>query len=116
MKNSALMTAALYCSAIIASAVGGGTNAQAESPIDPCLNCHAKETPKVVEQWEAGKHSMTGVKCYVCHHAEEGNKEGTEHNDFFVVTKVSVQTCESCHPENGADLLSKFTKDTTMHP
>lgn len=116
MKNSAQMIVTLFCFAIIVSAVGIGSNVRAESPIDPCLNCHTKETPKIVQQWEDGKHSKTGVKCYVCHHAEESNKEGMEHNDFFVITAVGVQTCESCHPENATELLGQFTKKNGMHP
>lgn len=88
----------------------------AKSPIDPCLDCHSKETAKIVAQWESGKHSKTGVKCYVCHFAEADNPEGMEHNTFFIVTEVDVSTCESCHPENGAELLKKFSGKDSVHP
>jgi len=121
MKKSTGMTALLYCSAIIMSFAGAGSYVHADtespiSPIDPCLNCHTEETPKIVQQWEAGKHSKTGVKCYVCHHTDESNKEGVEHNDFFVITSVDVKTCESCHPENAGALLAQFSKESEMHP
>lgn len=116
MKKTSGIAASMYCIAIMTSLAGGVSIAQTESPIDPCLNCHNNETPKVVQQWEAGKHSKTGVKCYVCHHAEESNKKGMEHNEFFIITSVDVQTCESCHPEDGKDLLSKFSKASGKHP
>lgn len=116
MKKSTGMTALLYCSAITMLFAGAVSNAHAQSPIDPCMNCHTEETPKIVQQWEAGKHSKTGVKCYVCHHTDEGNKKGMEHNDFFIVTSVDVATCESCHPENAKDLLGMFSKESGKHP
>jgi formate-dependent nitrite reductase cytochrome c552 subunit len=87
-----------------------------KSPVDPCLECHTRETPKVVSQWKEGKHSKTGVKCYVCHFAEADNTDGMEHNGFFVVTDMSEATCESCHPEDGAALRKNFSMENGMHP
>jgi hypothetical protein len=117
MKKNARITAVLYCLAILAFFLSAGFAVCAtESPIDPCLACHTDETAEIVKQWEAGKHSKTGVKCYVCHFAVADDPEGMEHNGFFVVTGVSVATCESCHPENGAELRKKFSNENGMHP
>jgi len=117
MKKNICITAILYYLAIFAFlAVTDIAFGAVKSPIDPCLGCHMKETPKVVEQWEAGKHSKVGVKCYVCHFAEADNPDGEEHNGFFVVTAMSPATCESCHPEDGDVLRQKFSAENGMHP
>jgi len=117
MKKNICLTAVLYYCLIFAflilTAYAFGA---AKSPIDPCLECHAKETPKIVKQWQAGKHSKTGVKCYVCHFAGADDPDGEEHNGFFVVKGVSSATCESCHPEDGAALRKKFSKKNANHP
>jgi hypothetical protein len=67
------------------------------SPIDPCINCHDVTTPAIVKQWQASKHSMVGVKCYVCHQAKEGDPSGMEHHGFTVTAVVSPNYCEGCH-------------------
>jgi len=116
MRKSTSYIALLYCSAMIMLSVGGGSKAYAQSPIDPCLNCHVEETPEVVQQWEAGKHSKTGVKCYVCHHADEDGNNGVQHHDFFIAKAVDVRTCESCHPENAQELKGMFSSESGKHP
>lgn len=109
MKRNIFITAIIYYGAVLAFLVFTDFSfGAAKSPIDPCLDSHAKETPKVVGQWEAGKHSKTGVKCYVCHFAEADNPEGMEHNSFFVVTNVPASTCESWHPEDGTVCAGNF--------
>ena len=117
MKKNIFMTAVLYYLTVMAFLLFTDyAFGAAESPIDPCLECHTKETAKVVKQWQAGKHSKTGVKCYVCHFAEADDPDGMEHNGFFVVTSVSPATCESCHPEDGAALRQQFSTENNMHP
>ena len=117
MRKTARITAVLYCFAILVFLIGTSSAVYAtESPIDPCLGCHTGETAGIVEQWEAGKHSKTGVKCYVCHYAEVDNPDGMEHEGYFIITDVSIATCESCHPEDGAELNKQFSKEKGMHP
>jgi hypothetical protein len=117
MKKNACIAAFLYCFAILAStAVMSSSVYATETPIDPCLGCHAEETAGVVKQWETGKHSKTGVKCYVCHYVEVDNPNGMEHEGYFIITDVSIATCESCHPENGMELRKQFSKTNAKHP
>ncbi len=117
MKKNTRITAVLYCFVILVFLIGTSSAVYAtESPIDPCLGCHTSETAEIVEQWEAGKHSKTGVKCYVCHYAEVDNPDGMEHEGYFIITGVSIATCESCHPEDGAELWKQFSPKKAMHP
>ncbi len=73
--------------------------AQEGSPINPCISCHDTITPGVVSQWQESKHSKVGVKCYVCHEAEEDDPSGVEHIGFRVTSVVSPKRCQICHPE-----------------
>jgi len=57
-----------------------------------CLDCHKKETPGVVSDWQLSKHSKNGVDCAVCH--------GDEHRSAEDVSKVQIptpETCAACH-------------------
>jgi len=119
MRNHVIGKAGVLCGLAVLAVLAAGAvttgRAGEKSPIDPCLGCHAEETPAVVEQWRAGKHAPTGVKCYVCHFAAADNPAGEEHNGFAVVTTPDIATCESCHPEKGAELRQKFI-GTDLHP
>ena len=57
-----------------------------------CIDCHKKETPGIVSDWQLSKHSQNGVDCSVCH--------GEEHRSADDVSKVQIPTpeiCASCH-------------------
>jgi hypothetical protein len=61
---------------------------------EDCVDCHAKETPHIVSDWQLSKHSGNGVGCIVCH--------GGEHTTAEDVAKVRLPTpevCGQCHQE-----------------
>jgi len=37
-----------------------------------CVDCHRKDSPALVMEWEHSRHAHYGVGCYDCHRAEEG--------------------------------------------
>lgn len=80
-----------------------GVDAQnAGSPINPCLNCHVKVTPDIVQEWENHVHSAVGIKCFVCHFASADDPTGVEHfNGFRITSSVSYKSCMACHAEMG---------------
>lgn len=60
---------------------------------DACVTCHAKTSPKQVEDWRLSKHSKNGVSCGSCH--------GEEHKTMKDAAKAKIpspQTCNNCHP------------------
>ena len=66
------------------------------TPVDAaqsaCLDCHKKETPGIVAQWDKGKMGQKGLDCSVCH--------GGEHKDAADVAKARLptpDTCKNCH-------------------
>ncbi len=80
----ALLLAAI--SPLSITAVAQAQNASA------CVNCHAKETPNIVAQWQKGIMAQKGLDCSVCH--------GSEHKDASDVAKARLptpDTCKGCH-------------------
>lgn len=60
---------------------------------DVCVDCHQKVTPNIVSDWQASKHSQTGINCPSCH--------GDQHKTAGDVKNVRIptpDTCETCHP------------------
>ncbi|MDH4262073.1 MAG: multiheme c-type cytochrome [Spirochaetia bacterium] len=63
-----------------------------------CVNCHQDTTPGIVKQWKESKHSHSGIGCYDCHQAKEGDKDLMVHyNGLKISTIVSPNDCSSCH-------------------
>ena len=59
-----------------------------------CVECHRKETPNIVSDWQLSKHAQNEVGCAVCH--------GEGHQSEGDVDKVSLptpETCQNCHPD-----------------
>ena len=62
-----------------------------------CMACHQGSSPGIVGQWKQSKHAGASVGCFECHQAEKGDKDGYEHNGFFIATIVSPKDCSQCH-------------------
>lgn len=68
------------------------TTVAAAQNASACVNCHAKETPNIVAQWQKGIMAQKGLDCSVCH--------GSEHKDVTDVAKARLptpDTCKGCH-------------------
>jgi hypothetical protein len=57
-----------------------------------CIDCHKKETPQIVSDWQISKHSQNGVDCSVCH--GDGHKTA---QDIANVKIPTPETCANCH-------------------
>ena len=65
-----------------------------------CIECHRKETPGLVKQYERSKHSDAHVSCQMCHQPTSDSKSGFEHYGEQVSTLVTPKRCAMCHKEN----------------
>ena len=68
-----------------------------------CVECHAKETPGVVEGWRSSRMAHVGVSCYDCHSVEKSSPmasqcSGIKGTETFISPMVSPTTCARCHP------------------
>jgi hydroxylamine dehydrogenase len=61
-----------------------------------CAECHRRETPAVVAEYERSGHAREGVSCLDCHAPAKG-QPGVEHRGFTIATKLSSANCRSCH-------------------
>jgi len=64
---------------------------------DPCIECHRKYTPRLVEIWltsEMSKQTQKEITCSTCH--------GVDHQteaDYDKASSPTAATCEECHEE-----------------
>lgn len=62
-----------------------------------CVECHARTSPGIIEQY--GHSSMAGanVTCEDCHEVESGYPGSTEHEGTHVLASPTTAMCETCH-------------------
>ncbi len=68
-----------------------------------CIECHAKKTPGIVEDWKNSRMAHAGVSCYDCHVVPKSSPmasqcEGIRGSKIFTSPIVSPKTCARCHP------------------
>jgi len=72
---------------------------------ESCVECHAKKTPGIVNDWKESRHGHVGVSCAACHVVPKDNPmaaqncKGVQGTNTYVSVLVSPKTCERCHPE-----------------
>jgi len=68
-----------------------------ENSSDPCVVCHMKATPGIVDQY--GHSSMAGAKvnCKDCHVVAANYAGAVEHEGGYVLASPSAAMCEKCH-------------------
>jgi len=79
----------LVFAALFAPTSSSVTQAKAGSV---CVDCHSKETPSIVAQWQKGKMGQKGLDCSVCHGSEHQNA-----NDVAKAKLPTPDTCQGCH-------------------
>lgn len=64
----------------------------------PCVECHSKQSPNIVNHWRDSTHYEKGVGCYECHQAEPDDVDGFSHYAGpQIATIVSPKDCSRCH-------------------
>ncbi|MBT3382034.1 MAG: hydroxylamine oxidoreductase [Lentisphaerae bacterium] len=71
-----------------------------------CVRCHTKKTPGVVASWRNSNHAASGVGCYECHQAKEGEPDATKHFGELVSVIVSPKDCGRCHETETTQFLA----------
>src|SRR5512136_1830395 len=75
------------------------TNAATESASSSksCVNCHRKQSPALVMEWERSRHAQMEVSCLDCHGANEGEPDAWKHKGHWVSALVTPKDCAQCH-------------------
>ncbi len=68
-----------------------------------CVECHARKTPGIVEDWKSSRMAHAAISCYDCHVVDKKSPmasqcEGIKGTDTYISPMVSSKTCSKCHP------------------
>jgi len=61
-----------------------------------CAECHSRETPAIVHEYELSKHAAAGVTCLDCHGAAD-NQQKFDHRGFVMAKSLTAANCARCH-------------------
>ncbi|MCJ7623072.1 MAG: hypothetical protein MUO76_06190, partial [Anaerolineaceae bacterium] len=73
-----------------------------ENSNDECVECHARETVGITEQFGHSTMAAADVTCQDCHEVEAGYPGSVEHENTYVLQTPSSAMCEECHTEEVA--------------
>ena len=62
-----------------------------------CVDCHRKQSPALVMEWERSRHAQIGTGCRDCHGAKEGEPDAWKHEGAWVSALVTPKDCAQCH-------------------
>lgn len=61
-----------------------------------CAECHSRETPAIVHEFEMSRHAAAGVTCLDCHQAVAGQQR-VDHRGFVISHGLTAANCAQCH-------------------
>jgi len=65
-----------------------------------CVDCHRRDSPALVMEWEESRHAKVGIGCYECHHRPDKNAPDVWlHEGVYISALVTPRTCATCHPQ-----------------
>jgi hypothetical protein len=62
-----------------------------------CVECHRKDAPALVMEWERSRHAKFGIGCLDCHQAQKGEADAWLHEGAYVSALVTPRDCARCH-------------------
>lgn len=61
-----------------------------------CAECHSRETPAIVHEYEMSRHAKVGTNCLDCHQPSPG-QERIDHRGFVIAKNLTAANCARCH-------------------
>ena len=71
-----------------------------------CVDCHTKDSPALVMEWEISSHARVGIGCIECHSANEGDIDGWMHEGALISALVTPKDCAECHTKEYEEFSS----------
>lgn len=90
MKFKMLLAVGVLCVCVV----------QAHAAKESCIDCHGKDNPKLVVDWESSAMAKKGMGCVDCH--------GTEHDGPTNVEKSvlpTIKQCSKCHEKQASQFM-----------
>ncbi|MBW7882596.1 MAG: hypothetical protein H3C34_08155, partial [Caldilineaceae bacterium] len=85
-------------------AMAGGTGQPAVLPStlpaaedESCVDCHTRENPALVMEWQGSLHAEEDVDCIDCHRARPSDEDVWNHGGTYVSVLVTPKDCAKCH-------------------
>ncbi|MBI4026239.1 MAG: hypothetical protein HY360_14730 [Verrucomicrobia bacterium] len=66
---------------------------------DACVNCHRKQSPALVMEWERSRHARHDISCSDCHTAKKEDPDAWLHHGVYVSALVTPKDCAQCHTQ-----------------
>lgn len=66
---------------------------------EQCVTCHAQSTPAIIDHWKGSTHARSGVGCFECHEAREGEADAFHHYGKLIATVITPLDCSRCHQQ-----------------
>ncbi len=64
---------------------------------NPCVECHARTTPGIVQQYGVSTMAAADVTCQNCHEVSADYPGAVEHEGTWVLRSPTPAMCETCH-------------------
>ena len=76
-----------------------GTKAEPATPAQnkACTDCHRKNSPALVMEWQRSKHAQFEVGCLDCHAAQKEEPDAWLHEGAYISALVTPKDCAQCH-------------------
>jgi hydroxylamine dehydrogenase len=62
-----------------------------------CVECHLKQSPALVMEWQRSRHAAMGVGCLDCHGAKKEDTDAWLHEGATIAALVTPKDCAQCH-------------------
>ncbi len=94
-----------FLAALLVVAFQESRRFRAERKLDPvvtpenqgCVDCHRKDSPALVMEWDRSRHAAFGVGCVNCHGADKDDVDAWLHEGDYVAALVTPKDCAECH-------------------
>ncbi len=64
---------------------------------DPCVVCHRRTTPGIVEQYGHSRMAAANVSCQQCHVVQADYPSAEEHEGSYILASPTTAICQNCH-------------------
>ncbi|MBI5395890.1 MAG: hypothetical protein HZA91_11385 [Verrucomicrobia bacterium] len=64
-----------------------------------CVDCHRKQSPALVMEWEKSRHGLMGIGCAECHTGKQGEERSWLHEGTWVTMLLTPKDCSQCHDQ-----------------
>jgi hydroxylamine dehydrogenase len=64
---------------------------------DPCVVCHRRTTPGIVEQYGHSRMAAANVSCQQCHVVQSNYPSAEEHQGAYILRSPTTAICQNCH-------------------